>query len=60
MPSIKWHYLLLSYFPLSRSRAPGMQCIDKEQSREAHQHIYRRQMGLNDDDYGTMILALED
>lgn len=61
MPSIKWHYLPLSYFPLSRSCVSDMQCSDTGQSREANQHIYIMwQMGRNDDDYGTMILALED
>lgn len=53
MPSIKWHYLLLSYFPLSRSRASDVQCIDKGQSRQAYQHIY------NSGRWGWMIMTME-
>lgn len=53
MPSIKWHYLLLSYFPLSSSCAADMQCTDRGQSREAHQHIY------GSGRWGLMMMTME-
>lgn len=53
MPSIKWHYLLLSYFPLSRSCTADMHCTDKGQCREAHQHIY------SSGRWGLMMMTME-
>lgn len=57
MPSIKWRYLPLSSFHLSRSGAPVL----TEDSSGKHIIILIVVAdGLNCNDYGTMILALED